>query len=151
MKLFTEAPGYLTIIKIQSSLINFSFQLSAFFLLHWVWEEISRVDCQVLRGPLSYYLIMPACSLLLYLFLLHPSKLCSDLLLYICTIFFQNMCFYFSNFQSLLFQLPEIGHLLHFNANNIIKETDNREYKKDGKYCKSEISIMHFQQWPECG
>lgn len=73
-KLFTEAPGYLTIIKIQSRLINFPFKLSAFLLFHREGEDISPVDCQPPRGPSSYLHEMPDCNLLPNLFLSPPSK-----------------------------------------------------------------------------
>lgn len=140
-KLFTEAPGYLAIIKIQSSLINFSFSRGTFLLLHWEWEETSRADCQVPGGPFSYYSIMPDCSLLLHLSL-PVACFKSYALIFPCTltVYFQNLGFYFLNFQSLVFQLPGTEHLFHFNASNIIKETDDREYKNDEKCCKSEIS-----------
>lgn len=80
---------------------------------------------------------MPDCNLLPNLFLLQPSTariFPSALLAY-----FQKECFYFLNFQSLLFQLPETERLFHFNARSIIKETDDREYKNDGRCCQSEI------------
>lgn len=47
--------------------------------------------------------------------------------------------------------LPETEHLFRFNVSNIIKETDDREYKNDGKCYKSEISTTQFQPWPRYG
>lgn len=88
MKLFTGAPGYLTIIKIQSRLINFPFKLSTLWLLHREGEDISKVDCQVRRGPFSYLHKMPDCNLPLNLFPSHPSKvMCGSSLLHSLSIF----------------------------------------------------------------
>lgn len=143
MKLFSGAPGYLAIIKIQSSLINFSFEHSTFLLLHREWEEISRVDCQVLKGPFPSYpqCLIAVCSCISLRCIL--QKLCSHSH---CTftVYFQSLCFYFLSFQSLVFPLPGTEQLFHFNASNIIKETDDREYKNDGKCYKSEISTTKF-------